>query len=884
MAYLQHKGVLDPNNATVTPLLNTQSFTGTGTLCFNFAQVSVWLKSDQPCTISIEFSDDDVAYSVSFEATIADFTTPFTYSLPIRSKYYRVVLTNNSGSNQTALSLQSILSIAQDTIQGDHEDSWAPAPASVTGQKGLAFDASGNLKARSTSLTDEFSFRDDFKGSALSSDWVVDITGGASQSVSNSLLRLSSSTADANVIRVAYPADYCPITLRFNGTISQRITSQLIQIGLVRREAGVIKAGVFFQFVGTDNTAFQVVSCSDDIYSSSIETTEVKLLGGSRTSDKLYYKIDLSNNTVSFSVSTLGTNYYLLAQHSLHLPGPYESLDVEFYIENFDVVTNTNLDVDMMFFNNMNRLQTDDDFTYERESVRIAGRTDLGDDKDINATTEGHLEVAIHSPRLPFGSIHVENLTPVFQMDAVYGINLGLVKTRSNGSGATSASDSNFIASSGAVSGSRAVVASRKTLRYRPGQGVVVRWAGGYSTPVLSTRQFMGVSNEEDYLLFGYNGGDFGILYGNRGVREVQTLTVSAGASTAGNVTITLAGVATVVALTSPTSATKVAYDISLATYSAWSAQQIGNTVVFISDTAGNKTGAFTYAAGATGSAATFAETRAGVAVTEVFYPQTEWLVDKMDGFGSSGVILDPLKGNVYQIGLQYLGVGCITFEIETNPVDGNNATFTVVHALRLPNTLNSTSLRNPSFPFVLTSTTAGGANVSPRCSSLAGFIEGRKVLHGNRFTYSRELASVSTTTTALFTIMNALVYGGISNQSVINILNINVAVEHNNPVTFLLIKNGVLGGVPNFAQYDTSSCSLFDNAGTTVTTSSNAQIVWSGSVGSTGSIDHNIVEGSEINIQEVTLQPGEWITLAARSTGGPSQVVVGHINTREDQ
>lgn len=34
----------------------------------------------------------------------------------------------------------------------------------------------------------------------------------------------------------------------------------------------------------------------------------------------------------------------------------------------------------------------------------------------------------------------------------------------------------------------------------------------------------------------------------------------------------------------------------------------------------------------------------------------------------------------------------------------------------------------------------------------------------------------------------------------------------------------------------------------------------------------------------EVTLQPGEWITLAARAVSGSPQYVTGSINTREDQ
>lgn len=55
--------------------------------------------------------------------------------------------------------------------------------------------------------------------------------------------------------------------------------------------------------------------------------------------------------------------------------------------------------------------------------VALSGRQDGGDIALVPVTGEGHLEVALHAPRLPFGSVHTENLHPVFQSDGVYGIN-----------------------------------------------------------------------------------------------------------------------------------------------------------------------------------------------------------------------------------------------------------------------------------------------------------------------------------------------------------------------------------------------------------------------------------------------------------------------------
>ena len=53
----------------------------------------------------------------------------------------------------------------------------------------------------------------------------------------------------------------------------------------------------------------------------------------------------------------------------------------------------------------------------------VQGKTDSGQNDHPHYDAEGHIEVAVHSPRLPFGSIHTESLEPIFQVDSVYGIN-----------------------------------------------------------------------------------------------------------------------------------------------------------------------------------------------------------------------------------------------------------------------------------------------------------------------------------------------------------------------------------------------------------------------------------------------------------------------------
>lgn len=532
-------------------------------------------------------------------------------------------------------------------------------------------------------------------------------------------------------------------------------------------------------------------------------------------------------------------------------------------------------------------IQTDAD-TIVTRSV-LYGQLDSGRYKAVPVTAEGHLEATIHGPRNPFGSVHVENLLPVFQSDAVYFLNRGQVSSGTTFNGTATSTQSMFTCTTSTTIYGSGYIQSRKRLRYRPGQGVVSRFTGKFTTGVADSYQVVGIGHGEDGVYFGYKGADFGILYNSFGVREIQTLTVTTAVTGAGNVTVTLNGTANVIAISAAAvgDIARTVYELSQGVFTYWKAQcnGAGTQVVFIADSVGNAAGAFSVSG--SGIVGSFAETTAGAAVTEVFIPQDEWNMDVMDGTGStdnpSGVLLDPTKLNVFQIKIQYLGAGAITFEVEVVS-DGNNPDFATVHALRLPNTLTKPSFGNPSFPFTMSAYSQGSTtNLTVQAASFAGFIEGQKRLHGNRFSYYNAVTTGNASTyVPLFTVYNSLVHNNRANQSVINILSINAAVKHTQPVVFYLIKNGALTGSPSFNDYASNlSCTLYDSSATQVTFSTQDQLVWSGHLGETGQIDHSFAEGGP---EELTLQPGEWFTLAVKSVQNNVAWATGSINTREDQ
>jgi hypothetical protein len=129
---------------------------------------------------------------------------------------------------------------------------------------------------------------------------------------------------------------------------------------------------------------------------------------------------------------------------------------------------------------------------------------------------------------------------------------------------------------------------------------------------------------------------------------------------------------------------------------------------------------------------------------------------------------------------------------------------------------------------------------------------------------------------TTLLTIRNTRYYGGRTNQSVINLLSFSGAIKHTSPCTLYIIKDATLAGSPNFTQYSTNSVSYVDTAATTCTFS-NDNLVWSGQLGDTGNFSFSFTD-------DITLQPGETITIAARSSTGTPSYVLASLNTREDQ
>jgi hypothetical protein len=526
----------------------------------------------------------------------------------------------------------------------------------------------------------------------------------------------------------------------------------------------------------------------------------------------------------------------------------------------------------------------------------LVGKQDGGAYANVPVTAEGHLEVALHDPILPFGSVHTENLTPIFQTDAVLGINpaQSVVTTGRAIAGATSATvtgeDNLFKCNTGTTSYSFCSLQSLYRLRYRPGQGTVARFTALFPARADSSYLIAGVGTAESGFYFGYahlaaaglTSQEFGIFHVTGGKRSIRTLDVTAHTSTAGNVSVVLNSATGVdIAVLSGDSITDVANKIAAGTYDGWKAEAVGSTVVFLNNSAAVVSG--TYTATGAGVTASFATTLEGVSSTDTFYAQSTWNGDVMDGTGASGVTLDPTKGNVFQIDITYLGFGPVTFKVRIGPT-GNNPIWIPVHTINFENCQTTTSVSQPAFPFDMVAYSAGSTtDLSVQCASYAGFNEGQVALVGPRASISGTKTTVTASGFhALFSVRNARTMAhddltARANQSVAKLLSAGGAHDDATPIYYYLLKNATLAGTPNWTKWAEHSTLMVDTAATLATITDNSQIIEVIPIGQSGTILHDFEDVT-------TLQPGETLTLAATTTTGTSTFTIGVVNIREDQ
>lgn len=512
----------------------------------------------------------------------------------------------------------------------------------------------------------------------------------------------------------------------------------------------------------------------------------------------------------------------------------------------------------------------------------VVGKQDSGAFVSVPVTQEGHLEVALHDPRTAFGEVRIAELSPRVQAAFTYGANPEHWTTWTTSGGTVTTSGGLCTVAIDATANARARLTTRERLHYRAGQGAIARFTGVFPAGAANSEMYLGPITAESGWAFGRNGTAYGVLYRTGGQRSIKTLTVTVGAGGGENATVTLEGVAKVVALVSGNTIS-TAYQLSRADYSTtgsgWDAEQRGATVTFVCRLAKVVAGAFTLTSAGT-AAGTIANTTTGVAPTDTWTPQADWDDPMLADEGATGVVLDPTKGQVYELSYQYLGFGPVFYKVEYHPDDENNPSYAYVKTLRYLNQNTVPSVAVPSAPLTCEVVSLGSTTpLSVSLSSVMLGTEGRSSSPIPMPTITASSSVVGATELPLVSIRNSLAFNGTkTNQTGKKITKLEVAVRGatNAIVTVRIRRDATLTGTPNFAAAATGiSCA---DVSTTATGVSGGTIVYTKVFVETAQISDTIEEG------QLLLEPGENYTISAQASTGATNVVAVSVDSGEYQ
>ena len=474
------------------------------------------------------------------------------------------------------------------------------------------------------------------------------------------------------------------------------------------------------------------------------------------------------------------------------------------------------------------------------------------------------VKVSTDAQTTAFGETSVAEPTPVIQVSAQYGLTSEVMTITNNG-GTTYNGSSLFNASSGANPLGLASLNTKKQLAYKPGQGALSRFTAMFTLGVPNSLQAAGLINSEDAFAFGYIGENFGIIYSRNGVVEHQELTITTPAGGAENATITVDGVGYTVPLTSGTTdhnAQEIAASLSAQVENfLFSAN---NNIVSSIDQLPQPNGAYAFSSGS--AVASWDQKQTGAEPTISLIPQSTWNRDNTPW-------LDPTKGNVYSISIQYLGFGNIQFYVE----DEHSGDPVLVHQIEYANKNIIPSVSNPTFRVGWLARNLGNTtDLVVSGASASGFIEGKSVLDTLPWAVESVDTAIGTTQTNLITIRNRFHFGNKINRADIVPLMLSMGTESNKGAFFRLTANAEFDGDVNF--------SYVDEVNSVAETSTDQVELIPGTgrfVGSFLVTQQGRVVGS--NDFKTRIFPDDQLTLSAAVTASPSAVMTGSAIWQED-
>ena len=471
-------------------------------------------------------------------------------------------------------------------------------------------------------------------------------------------------------------------------------------------------------------------------------------------------------------------------------------------------------------------------------------------------------EIGINNfPLTAYDQLLVSNSTPVAQITAHYGLLDDVLSA--NLGGTTTTGNSNFIASTGVGANNVSAIVSQREIQYRAGQGMRCEISAVFTAGTANSTQQAGFLNSESSFSFGYDGTNFGILHSRGGQLENQELTITTGAGGVESATVNIDGVPYSVPLTAgtpPENAYEIAtyLDANVLGYGFTSVADVVYCLAQLPDFGG---GSFTFtSASAIGA---WVQISTGTLATEVWVNQADW--------NGKSVIIDPQKGNVYQIQMQYLGYGGIFFWIK-NPLTSR---FVLVHTLHYESSDVIPSVSNPIFRIGWACRNTGNtSDIVVMGASAGSFTEGMVHYDGRPKGLCRENLTVGTALENVLTVRDRLTFNSEANRAEIIPLLLSLSTDTTKTAVFEIILNPVVVGALTFERYGVNSLMEFADDNVLVT---GGDVVACFDVSATGAL---LVDMSKI-IENML--PGEQYCICAKVTSGAASEMDVALTWKED-
>lgn len=262
---------------------------------------------------------------------------------------------------------------------------------------------------------------------------------------------------------------------------------------------------------------------------------------------------------------------------------------------------------------------------------------------------------------------------------------------------------------------------------------------------------------------------------------------------------------------------------------------------------------------------------KASGSVVETWTYQSSFSLDQMDGTSTLPVI-DVSKGNVYEITLQYLGYGLITFSCE-NPSTGRFIRF---HEIQYANTASVPSMAVATLPaFISADNGATTSDIVVQSASMGLFSEGKVASTATTDAFSGEISG-TTTEKPIFSLRAKTTFGAHENhvQTFLKYVNASMSSSGNRNCTVRLLRNPTLA-TPTWTDVATNSSQLEIDTTGTLTPGSGIELF-------TFTIASNASISTSLTDLDIFLSGGDILTVSG-TMGSSTGTISASLDVLED-